>query len=55
MERWRYADRFLSPNEFQWESQATTTPEGAKGRRVIGHRAEGRTIHRATWRRASST
>jgi hypothetical protein len=41
----RYADRFLSPDEFQWESQASTSPEGLKGQRIIGHEAEGRTIH----------
>jgi hypothetical protein len=41
----RYADRFLAPDEFQWESQATTTPEGAKGQRILHHAREGRQLH----------
>ncbi len=40
----RYADRFLSATELQWESQASTTADTLKGRRIRG--AEGpRTIH----------
>jgi hypothetical protein len=41
----RYADRFLDPREFQWESQASTTLESLKGRRIAGHVAEGRAVH----------
>lgn len=41
----RYADRFLSRTEFQWESQATTKAGGLKGQRIIGHEAEGRSLH----------
>ena len=41
----RYADRFLSQSELQWESQASTTVESLKGRRIIGHAKEGRTVH----------
>jgi hypothetical protein len=41
----RYADRFVAPDEFQWESQATTTVLGAKGRRILRHAEEDRTIH----------
>lgn len=41
----RYADRFISRTEFQWESQASTTPESAKGRRVLQSSDEGRTVH----------
>lgn len=41
----RYADRFLARDEFQWQSQASTTPGSLKGQRVIGHEAEGRSIH----------
>jgi hypothetical protein len=41
----RYADRFVAPDELQWESQATVTPDHAKGRRIVRHEAEGRTIH----------
>ena len=41
----QYADAFLSPSEFQWESQSTTTPDGAKGKRILHHVEEGRLIH----------
>lgn len=41
----RYADRFLSRTEFQWESQASTGAESAKGRRIRNHAAEGRKVH----------
>lgn len=41
----RYADRFLSANEFQWESQASTTADSLKGRRIRMHVAERRTLH----------
>lgn len=41
----RYADLFLSRDEFQWESQAQTAPGDAKGRRIIEHSKEGRFIH----------
>ncbi len=40
-----YADRFVSPREFQWESQATTRIDSAKGRRILHHADEGRQIH----------
>lgn len=41
----RYADRFVSRGELQWESQVTTTAAGAKGRRITGQHRDGRTIH----------
>jgi superfamily II DNA or RNA helicase/diadenosine tetraphosphate (Ap4A) HIT family hydrolase/SOS-response transcriptional repressor LexA len=41
----RYADRFLSASEFQWESQASTGPESLKGRRIQGIKGEERAIH----------
>ncbi|MCA9599553.1 MAG: DUF3427 domain-containing protein, partial [Myxococcales bacterium] len=41
----RYADRFLTPAEFQWESQASTKLESAKGRHITQHDAEGRRVH----------
>lgn len=41
----RYADRFISQEEFQWESQATTTCASAKGQRILHHDREGRKIH----------
>jgi superfamily II DNA or RNA helicase/diadenosine tetraphosphate (Ap4A) HIT family hydrolase/SOS-response transcriptional repressor LexA len=44
-ERYRYADRFTSPSEFEWESQNRTTPRDKRGRAIVEHRAQGRTIH----------
>jgi superfamily II DNA or RNA helicase/HKD family nuclease/diadenosine tetraphosphate (Ap4A) HIT family hydrolase len=41
----RYADRFLSREELQWESQVTTTASGAKGQRITGQHKDRRTIH----------
>ena len=41
----RYADRFLAPDELQWESQASTTPEGAKGQRLLHQARDGRRVH----------
>ena len=41
----RYADRFLSPSVFQWESQASTAEDSLKGRRIRGVDGEPRTIH----------
>lgn len=41
----RYADRFISPTEFQWESQASTTPQHKKGRSILNQRDNGQTIH----------
>lgn len=41
----RYADQFVTPSSLQWDSQASTTLASLKGRRIVGHEAEGRTIH----------
>ncbi len=41
----RYADRFLSRSDFQWESQASTQVRFAKGQHIIGHVREGRQLH----------
>ena len=41
----RYADRFPSRSEFEWESQASTAADGLKGRRITGAGGEERTIH----------
>ena len=40
-----YADRFVSTREFQWESQNQTSPTDAKGRNIIHHERQGRTVH----------
>ena len=44
-ERYRYEDRFISPTEFQWESQDSTTTDSKKGRSITQHSRDGRTIH----------
>lgn len=41
----RYADRFLSPQEFQWESQAATRPSDRKARNILEQESNGRLIH----------
>jgi hypothetical protein len=41
----RYADRFLSRSEFQWESQASTKADSKKGRSIHQQAAQGRVIH----------
>jgi len=41
----RYADRFISPSELQWESQAKVGPENVKAKRIFSHQEDGRTIH----------
>jgi hypothetical protein len=41
----RYADRFISPTEFQWESQASTAVADKKGQRIIHHERDGRPLH----------
>ena len=40
----RYSDRFSSPGELEWESQASTTPGSLKGRRIRGEEGK-RAIH----------
>ena len=41
----RYADQFVSRNEFQWGSQASTDVESLKGQRIINHGRDGRSVH----------
>jgi hypothetical protein len=41
----RYADRFLSRDEFQWESQASTTPHSKRGRNIVEQHKRDQTIH----------
>lgn len=41
----RYADRFLSPQEFQWESQVGTKPEDKKARSILDQETNGQAIH----------
>ena len=44
-ERYRYRDRFASPEIFEWDSPAGTTREGDEGQEIIHHVADGRTMH----------
>lgn len=44
-EEHRYADRFLSPSEFHWQSQNRTTQTGKHGRLLKEHKALGIEIH----------
>ena len=41
----RYADRFLTAQELQWESQASTGASSLKGRRIRGIAGKPQTIH----------
>ena len=41
----QYSDRFLSPSEFQWESQAPTSDTSKRATRIFNHTATGRSIH----------
>jgi len=41
----KYADRFVSPEQLQWESQASTGQNNIKGKRIINQHDDGRTIH----------
>jgi hypothetical protein len=40
-----YADRAISPELFQWESQSTTTKQSVAGQRYVHHRESGSTVH----------
>jgi len=42
---YHYADRFLSPTEFQWESQNQTSPEDKRGTAIREQAKQGRTLH----------
>jgi hypothetical protein len=44
-EEHRYADRFLSATEFQWQSQNRTRRASEAGRRLAGHAANGTAVH----------
>lgn len=41
----QYHDRFVSPNEFQWQSQNRTTQSGADGVAISTHAANGVSVH----------
>jgi SOS-response transcriptional repressor LexA len=41
----RYVDHWIDESTFHWQSQNSTTPEGAKGRQLIAHEAQGIAVH----------
>jgi hypothetical protein len=45
LEAFRYKDRFLSPTEFEWQSQNRTTQEGNDGKSIRDHLKQGITVH----------
>jgi hypothetical protein len=40
-----YADRAISPELFQWESQSTTTERSVTGQRYLNHQDMGSSVH----------
>lgn len=44
-EQHRYEDRFLSPTEFEWQSQNRTNQQGKHGQMIRNHVARGITVH----------
>jgi hypothetical protein len=45
VEAFQYEDRFLSPAEFEWQSQNRTTQEGRDGQSIRYHLDQGITVH----------
>jgi hypothetical protein len=43
--QFQYDDRFLSPTEFQWQSQNQTARDSNAGRAIQQHEAEGTLVH----------
>ena len=41
----RYEDKFLSPTEFQWQSQNRNRRDSEFGRKIAGHREMGIQVH----------
>jgi hypothetical protein len=41
----RYTDYWIDENTFHWQSQNATTPLSKRGREIIEHKKNGRTIH----------
>jgi len=44
VEAFQYKDHFLSPAEFEWQSQNRTTQEGRDGQTIRNHNEQGVTI-----------
>jgi nucleoside phosphorylase len=45
VESFQYADHFLSPDRFQWQSQNRTAQEGKHGQLMLNHVKEGVQVH----------
>jgi hypothetical protein len=41
----RYLDHWLDERSFHWQSQRSTTPDGKRGREMIGHEKLGLSLH----------
>jgi predicted transposase YbfD/YdcC len=41
----RYADYWIDESTFHWQSQNATTPSNKRGREIIEHQKDGRSIH----------
>lgn len=41
----RYVDHWIDENTFHWQSQNSTTPSSKRGREIIDHKKNSRTIH----------
>ena len=41
----RYVDHWIDENTFHWQSQNSTSPSSKRGRELIEHHKDGRTIH----------
>ena len=44
-EDFQYHDRFISPTEFEWQSQNRTSQESADGRAIRNHVGQGIAVH----------
>ena len=45
VEAFQYKDHFLSPSEFEWQSQNRTAQVGRDGQTIRNHREQGVTVH----------
>lgn len=42
---YRYGDRFISPQDFHWQSQNQNSREAAVGQKLLFHESQGRDVH----------
>ncbi len=55
VEAFQYRDHFLSPNEFEWQSQNRTTQKSNHGQLIRDHEQLGVTIHLFVRAKAQNT